>query len=418
MGGRSFVDPEMPKFELENLEGWRKSACIWGAIGLVGSAIARNSLTYMFVAVLLGAATGALSGICLSKGKSKWVNYVNLTGIAVLVFLLWQQPALRSLLGSFSLGALFVSLKSTAYGHISERYLASLNRKYKNVLEVFAAKPKRLGLPETPTSHDEIRDAYLQALPEDLRREFKSTLTTITTLHPIRSVSTLPPTHSSLGGAPLLPPSQPWPVRNGQPLEFLAQIDLSQLPPTSRPCTATGLLAFFYDATEQPWGSDAEDLSSAAIIHCPDPSICRQTLKPGTPPPPPLRLPVAFRQSPALAISESQEEAYYSHFRSLPEDEKEALNEIDEALLETNPGYNRIFSAPARIQGDMAPDLAVASSAYGLPEDTEWVHVLQLDSVDELGWCWGDAGCLYFYLPLEDFTNHRFERPWVVLQCH
>src|SRR6266567_4063514 len=74
-----------------------------------------------------------------------------------------------------------------------------------------------------------------------------------------------------LGGRPNLPKEIPWPVReNGQPLSFIAQLDLSVLPPVRGfPLPKGGSLFFFYDAEEMPWGFDPKDKSCAQVIYIP-----------------------------------------------------------------------------------------------------------------------------------------------------
>ena len=43
--------------------------------------------------------------------------------------------------------------------------------------------------------------------------------------------------------------------------------------------------------------------------------------------------------------------------------------------------------------------------------------VLQLDYGENLGWCWGDAGVIYYWIPEVDLAAGRFGRVWLVLQC-
>lgn len=406
------------KFEIEDIKGWKRVAAFWGVIGLIGSISYGVTVSSIALAIVIGGATGALSALCLTKEKPRLITPINYAGIAILIFILWIQNAFLSPLASLSLGALFLSLKSVTYGILGEFYVQRMNDKYKEVLAALTPEPERVGPPSAPIDTKKAREIFLAALPEPLRENFTQSVCPVTSIHPFRSLESLAPTHSAFGGQPLLPNGEPWPLRDGKPLEFLAQIDLSQVPPTAHSITYSGLLLFFYDTENQDWGDDAGSLGSARVIHCPDPRNCQPAMKPGTVPPPPLRLPVSFLQSVDLCLSDEQEDTFYSYFRSLPEHEKDRLNDIHEALLESETAFNRILSAPARIQGDMDSDLAAASSAYNLPADTSWIPLLQLDSVNELNWCWGDAGCLYFHIPLEDLANQRFDRPWVVLQCH
>src|SRR5208283_3446182 len=76
-----------------------------------------------------------------------------------------------------------------------------------------------------------------------------------------------------LGGRPNLPKDIPWPVwQKGQPLAFIAQLDLAPLPPVAGlPLPKTGSLFFFYDADEQPWGFDPKDKGGAQVLYASSP---------------------------------------------------------------------------------------------------------------------------------------------------
>jgi hypothetical protein len=74
-----------------------------------------------------------------------------------------------------------------------------------------------------------------------------------------------------LGGRPNLPKEIPWPVReDGQPLSFVAQLDLSALPEIRNlPLPKVGSLFFFYDVVEMPWGFDPNDRGCSQVIYAP-----------------------------------------------------------------------------------------------------------------------------------------------------
>ncbi|HEV2901059.1 MAG TPA: YwqG family protein [Pseudaminobacter sp.] len=80
---------------------------------------------------------------------------------------------------------------------------------------------------------------------------------------------------SQLGGLPSLPPNIKWPQQHqsGTPLHFLAQIDLSQLPPTPLKGSNTpalpdhGLLLFFADMVEEMlWGENGGPFAATRVI--------------------------------------------------------------------------------------------------------------------------------------------------------
>lgn len=408
----------MATVEIPALKNWKRSAMVWGAMGIGGSVISGNPALTLLVGIGMGAIAGWLAALWVERRKERLLPLVSYGGLALLIYLLLVHLPAKGLLGNFSIGAAYVAAESLVFGLLGERIVRKLNHRYRDVLDILTPKPKKLGIPEDPPDQGQVLEDFLNALPPLMQDDFRKSIAPVISLHTFRSLESLSPTHSSLGGVPLLPDGQPWPSRDGEPLDFLAQIDLSQAPFPDGHSPASGTLAFFFDDSSQPWGGDAEDLGSGAIIHCPPGAKLHTVLKPGTVPPPPLRMPVRFRQSVKLSMTEDQEAVFYSYYRSLSPEEKESLDDLHERLLDASGEYSRWLSNPARIQGAMDQELATASAAYGLPEGTAWVMLLQLDSINDLGWCWGDAGCLYFHIPAEDLAVGRFDRSWVVLQCH
>jgi uncharacterized protein YwqG len=92
-----------------------------------------------------------------------------------------------------------------------------------------------------------------------------------------------------------------------------------------------------------------------------------------------------------------------------------------------------LFGWPDEVQDDMAPECQLVThgiycgspDAYKKPkakqliaEADDWVMLLQLDTDwDGPGWCWGDAGRIYFWIRKEDLAQRRFDRTWLILQC-
>lgn len=74
---------------------------------------------------------------------------------------------------------------------------------------------------------------------------------------------------SKIGGLAHLPPDFVWPVFKGAPLHFVAQINLSELPPgpVAAELPAKGLLYFFYADGLPVWGHDLEDRGAAVVQH-------------------------------------------------------------------------------------------------------------------------------------------------------
>ncbi|MDQ3928497.1 MAG: YwqG family protein, partial [Chloroflexota bacterium] len=74
---------------------------------------------------------------------------------------------------------------------------------------------------------------------------------------------------SKLGGLPDLPEDAEWPEWNGEPLAFIAQINLEEAAPydLEHLLPMTGMLYFFYDARLETWGDRSEDRGGARVLY-------------------------------------------------------------------------------------------------------------------------------------------------------
>jgi uncharacterized protein YwqG len=78
-----------------------------------------------------------------------------------------------------------------------------------------------------------------------------------------------------------------------------------------------------------------------------------------------------------------------------------------ECQLVTNGIY---CGDPSGYEGPRAAVLEAGSA--------DWRLLMQLDSDDEAGMMWGDAGRLYFWIREADLRERRFDKVWLILQCH
>lgn len=53
-----------------------------------------------------------------------------------------------------------------------------------------------------------------------------------------------------------------------------------------------------------------------------------------------------------------------------------------------------------------------------LSEPNDWRLLLQIGSDDDAGMMWGDLGRLYLWIRQADLGAGRFDRTWLILQCH
>lgn len=259
------------------------------------------------------------------------------------------------------------------------------------------------------------------------------------------SLEVPPVTRSRLGGEPLLPEEFDWPTYFAKPvfpkgepetlkkLDFLVQIDLSELPECpglAASLPRSGLLTFFYDLENQPWGFDPRRAGGSRVILFPDVDLRR------TPPSnPEYVLPPAgilFRLAETLPSVGSRSFEKLESTCELPESYFDFASEFERSFYPPNSGLHRLFGHSANVQGDMQLEAQLVSnglycgdpSGYEDPRRAaleagaeDWMLLLQLDSDERCNLMWGDLGMLYFWIRREDLAKQRFDRTWMTLQC-
>lgn len=400
-------------FSIEHfgLEGIWKSIALWGAVGVVCWLLSPLPVRLVLIPLLLGLAAGLLSGWWIYLAKTNRIEPTRWLALLALLLYTLTQENVESALGYLAMGSF---LSASINASMAFFIPIALNRLQERIFGP-AYGHKTL---VTTSDPQKTREAFLKLLPATLRNEIATSFVPITAIEPRAPSQTVKPeVSSSFGGIPLLPPELAWPLREGRPLEFLGQIHLEEAQeflPEDAP--RRGLLSFFYDSQDQPWGGEIADLGSARILYSSDPTVCVPWEMPaGTPARP--RQSLKFRRAVAQVMDEDLEERFFSHCRSLKGTNKDRLDDLHEQIIEQAAFDNRLFSVPGLVQNAMDSELRIASTAYGLDPSTAWTMVLQVGSVDEQGWCWGDAGCLYFWVPTMDLAKHNFDRAWVVLQC-
>lgn len=240
---------------------------------------------------------------------------------------------------------------------------------------------------------------------------------------------------SRLGGAPNLPPSLEWPVWKDKPLPFVAQLDLAELPVHSGiGLPASGCLYFFYEGGESAWGFDPDDKDAHAVRYVPELSLKDLPLRPL---PPGIDdifhfKPVGMRFH-SLTDTFPQSQDHEFEKRKLTKDEIDEHFDHLQELLDARPVNGpRIGGYSDPVQGDPRADAQYAANGYfcGDPDSVkravdagldvgipDWQLLLQVDSVDEAGMMWGDAGMIYFLIRRQDLAAEHFERTWLVFQC-
>ncbi len=235
---------------------------------------------------------------------------------------------------------------------------------------------------------------------------------------------------SHLGGQPDLPKDMAWPDRNGIPMSFIAQIRLEQIASLdpARQLPSRGLLSFFYDATQQTYGTDPQDRGGWLAIYLNGEA---STWQPRALPPA-LPAEARFSPHPVLFHTEITLPVSPSQVQPGPRWSLEDIHRYEEFLS----GYptpkdrgairHRMFGYPDQIQDDMQLACALASNglrslddprtAGVIQEKGQWMLLLQVDSDERLGMRWGSAGRIFYWIEISALQNRRFDQTWLILQ--
>lgn len=250
---------------------------------------------------------------------------------------------------------------------------------------------------------------------------------------------------SRFGGEPDLPPQLQWPrnPKTDKHLWFLAQIALDELPdvPGREQIPPKGMLWFFYDVAEEPWGFDPGEAGGFRVLFEADAA----TIEPRATPPDVLAAakefldedrpyePTAVRFSGAFTMPSIEE------IDGVTPEQMEALEEAlqgaDQGEEDDEPSFHWLLGHPWEVQGDMRAECQFVSNgiycgdekgyekgeAMGLTAGIDdWMLLMQLDTDNDEqgpGWMWGDCGRLYFWIRKQDLAAQDFSKVWCVLQC-
>ena len=245
--------------------------------------------------------------------------------------------------------------------------------------------------------------------------------------------SSIPVGASKLGGRPDLPAAIDWPEYEGLPQSFLAQLNLAELAGLEGvdALPRVGVLSFFYDAEQRPWGFNPAESSGWKVVYSPNPAQLQRVE-------PPAALPGSGRFG-AAHLHARSEITYapweFSEIQALglTFDQQLACGGVmGDVLGEPVPPLHRLLGHPDPIQGNMQLECQLAShglnvgnsSGYDDPRAaalsqgaTAWRLLLQLDTDDDIDMMWGDVGMLYFWIHKDDLAARAWERAWFALQC-
>lgn len=239
---------------------------------------------------------------------------------------------------------------------------------------------------------------------------------------------------SQLGGDPMLPPKYKWPESHGRHLDFVLQVDMSDTAPLDPGSVlpSSGLLTFFYDTEEQPWGFDPKELDGFRVEFVTGPDLER-TSAPGDCETLPQRF-LDFRRVLTVPAIGSRAYDLFDKEAQMSEDELNAYfsfsREYEEQYYSESKPRHHLLGFSANIQGDMQLEAQLVSHGLYCGDSSgyddrraadlkagidDWMLLLQLDSDEHM--MWGDVGMLYFWIRSEDLAARRFDKVWMALQC-
>lgn len=219
-------------------------------------------------------------------------------------------------------------------------------------------------------------------------------------------------TKSFFGGLPYVDYGFVWPTKKGYPLNFVGQLDCAEIDyiPVN-----TGNLLFFYD--NRHWGYSPADRGHAVVfLQSPDRmlepnelpetqvtklfGLIKRSVKPKTY----QKVHVTFREG----------FSYPSWERKAIPFENEVEEECYDEFLCAEQPVIQIGGYPSPIQTDEMELDCIRAFELGKPD--EWLLLLQLFEFGDM--IWGDAGALYWFIHKNDLASGRFDRVWMVTQCH
>jgi len=410
----------MITLEYSGLKDWKRRSAFYASVAILLLFFNPSAFRLLYLPVIIGGTGGGLQAWLLSRQRLKglalvWWICAATIGIAVLVVSKYGFANGVEVSGWLGLGSACVATMETVFGLAGAKAMECLRRKHAGTIRYYEYEELKKE-PKPQIEISEALDRIASVLPAELGSRFRNRIQNLILAEPDETESVLQNRNSGLGGVPDLPPDVAWPERDGKPLHFLGQINLAELPASDVRIPRKGLLAFFFDVSEQPWGMDDEDGGSHKILFTAD----AEATVPMTAPPAARcdapRQVLGFRSVRAYCATSELTYSYYQFYHSSDFETKRKLRPLLEVLQDSVPHGHRVFSSPNIVQNDMESELAKAARVRGLPPDTKWTMLFQIESVRELDWHWGDDGAIYFWVPTADIAHGRFEHSWVVLQ--
>ena len=227
------------------------------------------------------------------------------------------------------------------------------------------------------------------------------------------------------------------------PLTFVAQFNLGEiaaLGDLDLGLPGEGQLLIFYDVGLMPWGFDPREKCGFKLLwvdSAADDLVRRQApdelrdLETGSFSP--VRLePYHALSAPSCLAQDIDELGLPGELLDIYEEELRVRLDGKADAQGTYGGSHKLRGWPDEVQGDMRLQAQLVShglycgdgDAFNSQEvrrlesgAADWTLVAQIDSDDDAGMVWGDAGSVYVWIHKDDLEACRFEKALLILQC-
>ncbi|HOX07528.1 MAG TPA: YwqG family protein [Planctomycetota bacterium] len=214
---------------------------------------------------------------------------------------------------------------------------------------------------------------------------------------------------SRFRGQPALAPEDKWPKWKRQPMQFLLQIDLSDLPQGGGGGVfpGAGLLSFF---CVPEWDYSSPD-AGKILYH---PSTDQLELR-ATPDGVEEFSPRRMKIVPNILCLPPWESDRFDALKLKGEASERYSDFVEELSSHQKPEgpAHLLLGYPDQVQGDLEYDANQSAHTRG----KSWRLALQLDSDESLGTMWGDEGRIYFMIPEKTKEGDDYSDSCLVMQC-
>ncbi len=246
---------------------------------------------------------------------------------------------------------------------------------------------------------------------------------------------------SRLSGNASLPAEFEWPCNNGRPIELILQVDLAEVAPfdAQGKLPASGLLTFFFDMEEQPWGFDPKDSQGFMVLYSSAEVSVHEHISPVSEFALEERL-LKFRTSLSVPAFGSRAYDRLEKLTRFSDVEADRFADFSTELAHLNSNYppdtwggrHRLLGHSDNVQGDMQVEVALVTNGVYCGDATgyqdprsktlesnadDWILLMQIDSDESADMMWGDVGAIYFWIRTDDLANKNFDNVWLILQC-